>query len=112
MKYLLTLLILAFSWPLMSQVSQIDLFQSNARSSDQRQFGNGVVSLLIEGENLMRQARWEDAILTYDNVVAQWPHWAPAYTKRAMAKAKMGRQQEAQNDLLMAQRLSPNIQRT
>ncbi|MEL6970280.1 MAG: hypothetical protein AAFZ63_11830 [Bacteroidota bacterium] len=107
MKYLLTLMVLACTWPLMSQVSQIDLYQSNART-DQREFGNGVVGLLIQGENLMRQARWEDAILAYDNVVAQWPNWGPAYIKRAMAKAKMGRQQEAQADLALAQRLSPN----
>ncbi len=107
MKYLLTLMILACTWPLMSQVSQIDLYQSNARI-DQRQFGYGVCGELIAGNNLMRQGRWEDAILAYDNVVAQWPNWGPAYIKRAMAKARMGRQQEAQMDLALAQRLSPN----
>lgn len=107
MRHLIIALALVLTWPLVGQVSQIDLYQSNARI-DQRQFGNGVVSELIKGENLIRQGRWEEAILTYDNVVAQWPNWAPAYTKRAMAKAKMGRQQEAMTDLQMAQRLSPN----
>lgn len=107
MRHLIFFLALVLTWPLASQVSQIDLYQSNART-DQRQYGNGVVSDLIKGENLIRQGRWEEAILTYDNVVAQWPNWAPAYTKRAMAKAKMGRQQEASEDLQMAQRLSPN----
>ena len=107
MKHLVLLLTLACSWPLLSQVSQIDLYQSNARI-DQRLYGNGVVSKLITADNLIRQARWEEAILTYDNVVAQWPNWAPAYIKRATAKAKMGRDQEAQEDLRIAQRLSPN----
>ncbi len=107
MRHLILFLALVLTWPLVSQVSQIDLYQSNARI-DQRQFGNGVVGDLLKGKNLVRQGRWEEAILTYDNIVAQWPNWAPAYTKRAMAKAKMGRQQEATADLQMAQRLSPN----
>ena len=107
MKNILIALSLLITGSLMAQISPIDLYQSNART-DQRQYGDGVVRKLVAGENLIRQGRWEEAILTYDNVVAQWPNWAPAYIKRAMAKAKMGRQSEAQEDLQRAQHLSPN----
>ncbi|MEM9983389.1 MAG: hypothetical protein AAF734_12905, partial [Bacteroidota bacterium] len=63
---------------------------------------------LVDGDLAIRSARWEDAILAYDNVIVQWPNWAPAYVKRGMVKLRMGRTTEAQQDLNYAKRLSLN----
>lgn len=107
MKYLIVILALLGSYSLHSQISSIDLFTSNARM-DQRNYGNGVTKLLIDGDNLARQGRWNEAIQAYDNAVEQWPNWAPAYLKRAMAKQRMGRNLEAERDLHRAFLISPN----
>ena len=58
MKYLLIALTLSIPCILNSQISSVDLYTSNART-DQRNYGNGVTKLLIDGDNLMRQGRWE-----------------------------------------------------
>lgn len=107
MKYLLIALTLSIPCILTSQISPVDLFTSNART-DQRNYGNGVTKLLIDGDNLMRQGRWDEAIQAYDNAIVQWPNWAPAYMKRAMAKQRMGRATEAEEDLHQAFLISPN----
>ena len=70
MKYLLIALTLSIPCILTSQISPVDLFTSNART-DQRNYGNGVTKLLIDGDNLMRQGRWDEAIQAYDNAIVQ-----------------------------------------
>ena len=107
MKYFLFALALSITCTLSSQISPVDLFTSNART-DQRNYGNGVTKLLIDGDNLIRQGRWDEAIQAYDIAVEQWPNWAPAYLKRAMAKQRMGRNTEAERDLQRAFLISPN----
>ncbi|WP_367388057.1 tetratricopeptide repeat protein [Lewinella sp. LCG006] len=107
MRIITLVLALLGSTLLYSQISPIDLFTSNART-DQRNYGNGVTKLLIDGDNLIRQGRWEEAIQAYDIAVEQWPNWAPAYLKRAMAKQRMGRNTEAERDLQRAFLISPN----
>ena len=73
--------------------------------------GFEIAHQLSRGDMDMRNARWEDAIMTYDNVIAQSPYWAPAYIKRATAKYKMGRKTEAKHDMAYAWRLSSNSTR-
>lgn len=75
---------------------------------DHRVYGNGIATTLVSADNALRTGRWEDAILAYDNAIAQWPYWAPAYVKRAVAKMRMGRTTEARQDLAFAQRISDN----
>jgi tetratricopeptide (TPR) repeat protein len=107
MKYLLIALTLSTSFVLYGQISPVDLFTSNTRT-DQRNYGNGVTKRLIDGDNLIRQGRWDEAIQAYNIAVEQWPNWAPAYLKRAMAKQRMGRTTEAERDLQRAFLISPN----
>jgi tetratricopeptide (TPR) repeat protein len=107
MKNLIILTLLLLGSSLLGQISAIDLYTASERT-DQRSYGNGAIAMLINGDNLVRQGRWEDAIMVYDNVVEMWPNWAPAYLKRAMTKARMGRSTEAERDLQRAYLISPN----
>lgn len=107
MKNLIILPLLLLGSSLLGQISAIDLYAASERT-DQRNYGNGAIAMLINGDNLVQQGRWEDAVTVYDNVVEMWPNWAPAYIKRAMAKARMGRSSEAERDLYRAYLISPN----
>lgn len=107
MRYLIiAFLLLGSAWSF-GQIDVIDIARAN-HSAGPQIYGDGVMAQLNRGDMLMRQGRWEEAIVTYDNAIVQWPYWAPAYVKRALAKARMGRDQEARQDLNYAERLSRN----
>ncbi len=105
-QYLTFVLLLLTSFAL-AQPSSIDFIRSDHNAGPQR-YGDGVIAQLVAGDMRLQQGRWEEAILAYDNAVAQWPYWAPVYVKRASAKMRMGRMQEAEQDLDYARRLSIN----
>jgi tetratricopeptide (TPR) repeat protein len=71
--------------------------------------GNGITFHLIQGDNFLRQGLIEQAIMAYDNAVAQNPYFAEAYIKRALVKYRVGRVAEAQRDYEIATRLNPHI---
>ena len=108
MKNLLLLFtILGLATAATGQISAIDLYRTNS-PIDQRYYGEGSIKTLITADNNLRQGQLESAILAYDMVVAQWPTWAPAYVKRAVAKMRMGRRTEAEQDLAKAYQISSN----
>ena len=91
---------------LRAQQPHLSLFQS--RVSDNPVIaGEGITRHLIMGDNLMKQGNFENAILSYDNAVAQNPYFAEAYIKRAIAKYRLGRLTEAQQDYAFATRINP-----
>jgi tetratricopeptide (TPR) repeat protein len=63
-------------------------------------YDRAVLFYLIQGDNLMLQGQDEQAILNYDNAIAQAPCFAESYIRRATAKYKQGRFTEAQEDYL------------
>ncbi|MCB9265808.1 MAG: tetratricopeptide repeat protein [Lewinellaceae bacterium] len=71
--------------------------------------GEGITRHLIMGDNLMAQGKFENAILSYDNAVAQNPYFAEAYIKRAIAKYRLGRLSEARQDYSFATRINPYV---
>jgi tetratricopeptide (TPR) repeat protein len=71
--------------------------------------GNGITFHLIQADNFMKQGLVEQAIMAYDNAVAQNPNFAEAYIKRAIAKYRVGRMSEAQRDYQLAIRINPYI---
>ncbi|MCB0592986.1 MAG: tetratricopeptide repeat protein [Lewinellaceae bacterium] len=91
---------------LRAQQPHLSLFQS--RVSDNPVIaGEGITRHLIMGDNLMKQGNFENAILSYDNAVAQNPYFAEAYIKRGIAKYQLGRLSEAQQDYAFATRINP-----
>lgn len=93
---------------LSAQQPQLGAFQS--RVSDNPVIaGEGITRHLIMGDNLMAQGKFENAILSYDNAVAQNPYFAEAYIKRAIAKYRLGRLAEAQQDYTFATRINPYV---
>ncbi len=65
-------------------------------------YGRGEMKYIVQGDNLMRQGDFENAILAYDNAVAIDPFLAEAYARRALAKRRIGRTAEASADVKMA----------
>lgn len=93
---------------LSAQQPQLGAFQS--RVSDNPVIaGEGITRHLIMGDNLMAQGKFENAILSFDNAVAQNPYFAEAYIKRAIAKYRLGRLAEAQQDYTFATRINPYV---
>ena len=91
-----------------AQQPQLSMFQS--RVSDNPVIaGEGITRHLIMGDNLMAQGKFENAILSYDNAVAQNLYFAEAYIKRAIAKYRLGRIAEAQQDYTFAIRINPYV---
>lgn len=72
-------------------------------------YGREVLFYLTQGDNLLLQGQYEQAILNYDNAIAQAPDFAESYIRRATAKYKQGRYAEAQADYTTANRLNPYI---
>lgn len=75
--------------------------------SGPERYGDQLLVLLNESDNLVRQGRMEDAILLYDQILAQYPTLAPALMKRAELKERLGRFSEARADVALVQRTSP-----
>jgi tetratricopeptide (TPR) repeat protein len=92
--------------PLRAQ--QSDLVRGFDRP-DMELYGNDIMRHIVAGDNLVRQARWEDAIRSYDYAIAHNPYFADAYMKRAIAKWRMGRESEAERDYQKAIRLNPFV---
>ncbi|MEZ4984334.1 MAG: hypothetical protein R2795_04745 [Saprospiraceae bacterium] len=88
-----------------AQPNPINMYTATA-PIDIKIYGNGAQYWLVTGDNLTRQGKWEEAILAYDNAVVHLPEWSVPYIKRSVAKARMGRQQEAKQDLHKANQLS------
>lgn len=100
--------VLAVVQPAVAQQPQLGMFQSRV-SDNPILAGDGIMRHLILGDNLMAQGRTENAILAYDNAIAQNPYFAEAYIKRAIAKYRLGRMTEAQEDYRFATRINPTV---
>lgn len=99
------LIMLQFAFAV-AQTHTNQLTQATTTVSMER-FGNGTLAYLVEGDNLMTQGLFERSILAYDNAVAADPYLAEAYTKRGIAKYRLGRTTEAQQDFMRANEINP-----
>ena len=86
--------------------AQIDLYNGQAIANPQS-YGDKIYKFITDGDNLMQQGLFENAIMAYDNALAQNQDFAEAWVKRAMAKHKLGREQEAKSDMQRALSLNP-----
>jgi len=93
---------------LLLRAQQSDLVRGFDRP-DMELYGNDIMRHIVAGDNLVRQARWEDAVRSYDYAIAHNPYFADAYMKRAIAKWRMGREAEAERDYQKAIRLNPFV---
>ncbi|MEN0006586.1 MAG: tetratricopeptide repeat protein [Bacteroidota bacterium] len=91
-----------------SQVNRVDLFPTNV-TENQEIYGNGVLKYLQDGDIHMWKAKYEEAILAYDNAIIHSPNFAEAYLKRGISKFRIGRVEEANDDIEIASRLNPYI---
>lgn len=106
MKPIILFLLGLFLQTSFAQTNSIDIFRGQVISNPER-YGNGIFTHIIRGNNLMVAGKFEEAILSYDNAIAQDPYFAEAYVKRAMAKYKLGWNARAQQDYEYAMRLNP-----
>jgi tetratricopeptide (TPR) repeat protein len=86
--------------------AQISVFEGQAVANPQSYSDIGMKHI-ADADNLMQQGSFENAILSYDNAIAQNPMSAEAYVKRGIAKYRIGREAEAKNDLQKAVILNP-----
>lgn len=70
---------------------------------------DGLAQKLVESDRQLRFGETEQAIITLDGIIAEYPNFAEAYMRRAKALNKMGRFTEALRDLKIADRLSPKM---
>lgn len=70
---------------------------------------DGLRQKLVESDRQLRFGQTEQAIITLDGVISQYPSFAEAYVQRAKAFNQLGRFTEALNDLKMADRLAPQL---
>lgn len=95
-----------FHYSAFAQHNRMDVFRGQTITNPER-YGNGIFVHIVRGDNLMLQGDFEDAIIAYDNAVAQDPYFAEAYVKRAIAKYRLGWSTQAQQDYEYAARLNP-----
>ncbi len=70
-------------------------------------FADQAFKFVANGDNLMQRGLFENAIMSYDNALAQNPTLAEAFVKRAIAKYRIGREMEAKQDMQMANAINP-----
>lgn len=99
-----------FSWLLVggawAQASPVDVFQSTQPIVPEY-YGNGVIRHIIEADNLLRLGRFEEALIAYDNALIVDPYFAEGYIKRAVAKFRLGRTNEAERDYRQGLKINP-----
>ncbi len=100
MNKLIIILTLTFS-SLHLTAQQVPLNQAIMVVNPEK-YGRNEMKYIVQGDNLMRQGDFENAILAYDNAVATDPFLAEAYARRALAKKRIGRVTEASADVKMA----------
>lgn len=105
--YNLFLLILVFTFQVAAaQQNQLQTLRGQVITNPER-YGNGIFVHIVNGDNQMVRGYFENAIIAYDNAIAQDPYFAGAYIKRAMAKYKLGRTTEAAQDIHFVSKLNP-----
>lgn len=100
---------LVFGWVnkgVLAQSSPVDVFQS-VEPVTPKYYANGLIAHLVEADNLLRRGRFEEAIIAYDNALVIDPYFAEGYIKRAVAKFRLGRKNEAEQDYRLALRYNP-----
>ncbi len=70
---------------------------------------NEAIGMIIQADNLVKKARYEDAIMLLDRAVAEHPQFADGYLKRGIVKYRTGREREAQEDFRKASQLNPYL---
>ncbi|MEM0991592.1 MAG: tetratricopeptide repeat protein [Bacteroidota bacterium] len=82
-------------------------FTTTTNIDSPQRYGNGSLFYLAQGDNLMAQGEFEQAIIAYDNAVQHDPLLAEVYVKRALAKHRIGRVREAEADFAQANAFNP-----
>ncbi len=72
-------------------------------------YGDGVLQLLAQGDNLLQQSRFIESIRTFSSAIAQAPNLAEAYIRRAKVYRLTGDLRQAEEDYRKALRLDPLV---
>lgn len=109
-KYNVALVIIAFvlSTDATAQIRQYNMSQPSF-TNEPMVSREGVSRLYAEAENLTRQGRFEEAILTFDNALARDPYDVETLMRRAALKYRIGRFEEARQDYSVANRINPYV---
>ncbi|NJL75188.1 MAG: tetratricopeptide repeat protein [Saprospiraceae bacterium] len=107
-KVILGFLICYISWSIDVAYAQSEPPRAYTFANPQ-QYGAGAFGLFNEAHNLTRIGRYEDAILRYGDVLAINPIFSEAYYRRSILLHRLGRKEEASNDLRIAISLNPRV---
>lgn len=102
------LVILFLGWSVNTANAQSEAPRAYTFANPQ-QYGSGAFGLFNEAHNLTRIGRYEDAILRYGDVLAMNPVFSEAYYRRSILLHRLGRKEEAANDLRIAISLNPRV---
>ncbi len=95
--------------------AQVIIAQKNTALSSgniiksQQQYGNSLLGHVARGDYQARQGNFQEALLSYDQAIAQDPAFAEAYIKRALMKYRLGWTEQARRDYDFASRLNPYV---
>jgi tetratricopeptide (TPR) repeat protein len=105
-RYGILVLVLMAQGVLFGQTRSNQITYATTVVSPER-FGNGALVYLVEGDNHMIRGQVEQSILAFDNAIAIDPYLAEAYMKRGIAKHRLGRTGEAEQDFMKANEINP-----
>jgi tetratricopeptide (TPR) repeat protein len=72
-------------------------------------YGDGVLNLLVQGDNLLQQSRFIESLQVFSSAIAQAPGLAEAYIRRAKVYRLTGDLRQAEEDYRRALRLDPLV---
>lgn len=107
-SYYLTALLLLAILPATAQNKPTGMFQAETITVPEVH-ADGLRQKLVDSDRQLRYGETEQAIITLDGVISQYPSFAEAYIRRAKAYNRLGRFTEALKDLKTADRLSPQM---
>lgn len=107
-SYYIVALLLLTILPVTAQNNMAGMFKAETLTVPEVH-ADGLRQKLVESDRQLRYGETEQAIITLDGVISQYPSFAEAYIRRAKAFNQLGRFTEALKDLKTADRLSPQM---
>lgn len=91
-----------------AQVRQINMTHSSLNTDPMRS-KEGLAALYVKAESMVRQGRYEEAILVYNDALAWDPYDVETLMRSSALKYRIGRYVEARQEYQTAQRINPFV---
>jgi len=91
-----------------AQVRQINMTHSSL-NTDPMRAKEGLATLYVQAESMVRQGRYEEAIMVYNDALAWDPYDVETLMRSSALKYRIGRYAEARQEYQTAQRINPFV---